>query len=462
MRTAKIRFRDTDMLQGNPLRLILRFSVPLMIGNLFTQLYSLIDAAIVGRYVGVDAFAAVGCTGWIAWLLVALCRDGSSAICVMASFQIGAKKPDEFKKVIATSFYLGAALALIVCTTMLAAMDPVLRLNQVPSEIYDDAKTYLWIYTLAIPFCMVCYMASALLRAMGNNRAPLCAMVASALINIVLDFYFVAMLHMGVEGAAWATFIAQGVSALIALGGLAASESCRLRRRHWKPDGTLVKRAILLWLPMFWNSLIIMAGGVYVQSCVNGVGAEFSAGFSAAIKIFSVVEMLVIAVQTALSVFIGQNFGAGQIRRIRTGFFKTLFASELIMAGLIACAWLFGDSIIAMLLSSKDANAYQIAFATAHRQLRFIMLGAIVMVPMFYFRAASQALGHPNSTLIAGIAQMLARILTITILFPCLGTLSYHLTDQVAWLVSLPVVAVPFLYHLKALTVKEAPAAVKT
>ena len=443
--------KNTDMLRGSALSRVLLFSAPLMAGNLFTQLYSLIDAAVVGRFVGVNAFAAIGCTGWVAWLLIALCRDSSNAICIMGSVRVGANRPDEFKRVQATAAYIGFVLAAVACTLLLSCMDTVLRINRVPAEIYQDAKTYLTIYTLAVPLNMLCGMASALLRASGNSRVPFLAMTVSAAVNVVLDLYFVLSLHAGVAGVAWATLIAQGVAAIIALLGLSGRELFSMRRRDWRPDGALLREAFSLWSPMFLNSVVITVGGVYVQSCVNAVGAAFSAGYTAAVKIFNLFEAVVISVQTALSVFIGQNLGARQLARVRKGFFQTLAVSMLLMALLAVGSFAFGDPVIGAFLSHDDPAAYRQAFETARRQLRFMMTGTVLMVPMYFFRMGAQTIGRPNSTFVAGVVQMIARILTIVLLSDRFGAVAYHLTDPAAWAASLPVVAVPFLRDLRVL-----------
>lgn len=443
--------KEADLLQGNALKQILCFSVPLMGGNLLTQLYNLADAAIVGHFVGVDAFAAVSCTGWVVWLLSAVCRDSSNAISIMGAYQIGAKCPETFKRVMATAFYVGTVLTLLTCIPLLVAMDGVLRLNQVPGEIYGEAKTYLAIYALGIPFCMICSMASAILRAAGNSRIPFLAMAVSAVINIGLDLLFVAVLQTGVAGAAWATFLAQGISAVIAFCGLLGQGTYHMQSPHWKPDPDLCREAVSLWLPMFWNSVVITAGGIYVQAFINGAGAAFSAGYMAAVKVFNVIEGLLIAVQTALSVFIGQNLGAAQVQRIRKGFRDTLLAALFFMTLTAVGIWFAGGPLIGVFLSSKDPTAYQIALETGQRQIRCMMIGTPVMIPMYFCRSGMQALGYSGSTLAAGFVQMAARVLVVAVLTPCLGTVSCHLTDPAAWIVSLPVVAIPFLRQMKKL-----------
>lgn len=451
MGILRVKNKEVDMLQGNILKQILLFAIPLMGGNLFAQLYSLIDAAIVGHFVGVNAFAAIGCTGWITWLLLALCRDISNAICIMGSYQIGAKCSDAFKRVIVTALYLGVALTVLACVPMIFAIDRILALNQVPSEIYSDAKIYLLIYILAIPFSMIYSMASAILRAAGNSIVPFISMVVSALVNIGLDLYFVVWLGMGVEGAAWATFIAQSVSAGMVFWGLISDKRYRVQKYHWKLDKALCKEAVSLWIPMFWNSIIITVGGIYVQAGVNGVGAAFSAGYSAAVKVFNVIEAIVISIQTALSVYIGQNLGAQQVRRIRKGFEKTLLLTIFLMALCTVFIWIFSTQAVSLFLTDNDATVYQVALKCGRRQIRYMMVGTLAMVPMYFLRTGMQSIGYPRITLIAGIVQMIARYLTITVLEPYIGNFCYHWTDPIAWLLSLPVVAIPFLYYLRRL-----------
>lgn len=448
--STKIRAKDIDMLQGKPTGQILRFSLPLIAGNLFAQFYAATDAAIVGNFAGVNAFAAINCTNWILWVLIALCRDASNAVCIMAAYQIGAQKREQFKRVIAIAAYMGALLSVLVCVALLISIDGVLGFMQVPESIYAQARQYLFIYTLSLPLMMIYNMACAILRATGNSRAPLFAMLVSTVVNIALDLLFVVGLGAGVAGAAWATLIAQGVAMVMVIFSLMGGEQYHIQKEHWRFEPALLKRFFSLFLPMFWNSAIITAGGAYVQSCINALGAVFTAGIAAGLRVFNIIEAIIMGIQSGVSVYIGQNLGGSRISRIRSGFRQITIVAALLTAVLVVFVWLFGDLVMALFLSKDDA-AYQTALDIAGEYLRLLSLGMLIMTPMYFFRAAIQTLGHANYAMLAGVFQLAVRLLTVTVLPQYWGHIAYYLTDVFAWTVSLPIVAIPYFYYLRRL-----------
>ncbi|WP_367925717.1 MATE family efflux transporter [uncultured Ruthenibacterium sp.] len=446
---------NIDMTSGGICGRILRFSAPLAAGNLFQQVYSLTDAAIVGRCVGVDALAAIGCTSWLQWLVFAVCRDGANALCIAASQRVGARDADGLRRITAHGTVLGGVLALCILAPILLFLNPILQFFNVPDNIYADAKIYLTVLAVSVPLIVIYDAAAALLQAAGDSRCTFYAMLCSTVTNISLDLLFVAVFRWGVLGAALATALAQLVSALIALVTLLRRDAFTMERRFWRPDREILRELVRLWLPMFWNSVIIAAGGMVVQKQINTRGAAFSGGISAGVKLFNLIEAVIMGIQSGTCIFIGQNLGARQIRRARTGLVRITGVAEILSAVMILCVWLWGDRLLSVLMWSQDPATAQQALKTAWDSIRVLSLGVLIMTPMYLHRGAVQTLGYTIYSMIAGCLQMVVRILTIRFAPPVLGDLGYYLPDVAAWAVSLVVVFAAYQYHIRKLSAKE-------
>lgn len=443
--------KNIDMTEGEPIRLVLSFSAPLIMGNLLQQVYSMVDAAIVGNFIGVNALAAVGCTSWAVWLLLAVCRDCSNAFCIVASRQIGGKNLSRFKQIVANAMIGGAVFSLIVTGLLAASTDKILELMSVPENILEDAGTYLLIYVCSTPFIMLYNMAGAMLRAAGNSRVALYGMIASTFVNIGLDILFVAVMNMGVTGAAVATLLAQASAALIVLAGIWNHEPYHTLAEHRRIDTGICREICGLCIPMFWSSLVIASGGVFAQKCINHIGSGFTAGIAAGGKIFSLLEAVIMAIQAGTSIFVGQNLGALKIRRIRRGLRRVVLASLLLTCFMTALVWAFCTPFVGLFLSKKDPAVYQTALLSGCRYVRIITLGMLLMTPMYLYRATIQTLGHANYPMIAGVFQLLARLFMVLFAVRYLGEYAYYMTDILAWLVTLPIVITPYIYYMNRL-----------
>jgi len=443
--------KNIDMTKGEPVRLVLTFSAPLVVGNLLQQVYSMVDAAIVGNFVGVNALAAVGCTSWVVWLLLAVCRDCATAFCIVASQRIGAKNYHVFKIVVANAMMISVIFTVLVTGILVLSIDSILLLMNVPENIMVDAKTYLFIYICATPFIVLYNTAGAMLRAAGNSRVSLYAMVSSTVINIGLDLLFVVVMNLGVWGAATATLIAQVIAAGIVLVGIWGHEPYHTLAEHRRFDSSTLREVFALCLPMFWSSMVIAAGGLYVQKSINSLGSGFTAGVAAGNKLFSLLEAIIMAIQAGTCIFVGQNLGAGMISRIRSGLRRVVLATVLLTCFLTAAVWLFCNPLVAAFLSKGEQVIYEIALITGCRYTKIITAGMLFMTPMYLYRATIQTLGHANYPMVAGVFQLIARIFTVVVLARYWGEYAYYVADILAWIVTLPIVVIPYVYYIKRL-----------
>lgn len=444
-----------DMTAGSPVRLVVRFSIPLILANLFQQTYSMVDAAVVGKVLGVDAFAAIGCTGWIIWLVIALCRDCSNAFCIVASMRKGAKDQEGFRTVVTGALITGIGLSVALTAVLLVGLDQILHYLNVPANIYDQARQFLFVFILSVPPIAAVYLVGALLRAAGNSTVTSYAMTVSTILNIGLVLLFVLVFHWSVVGTAVATLIAQCVSAAIILFAFFRSDACRAAPIDWRAQAALAKEIAKLWLPMLLNSVIIAIGGNMVQREINALGSEFTAGIAAGTKIFSLLEAVIMALQTGLSVYVGQNLGARRAERVRDGARKLVGASILITLFMVLAVWAFGGTILSWFLSAENEKAYLLAHGAALRFTRVITAGMFIMTPMYLYRMMVQLLGHSEYPVIAGVLQLFARVAMVQLLPRFIGEYAYYMTDVAAWIVSLPVVMIPCMVLIRRLCQKK-------
>lgn len=441
----RVRNQTVDMTAGSPVGCILRFALPMILGNLFQQLYALTDAMIVGRFVHLNALAAIGGTGWVRWAMLGICMDCTMGFGIAASQRIGAGDREGFGAVIAAGIEFVLTAGFLLTALSWLSLDFMLHLLHIPENIYADARLYLWYAAISLPAGLVYNMACAFLRAAGNSRGPFRAVVIAAIANVILDLWFVVVLRRGVRGAAEATLIAQLLSAVYVLGLTVGKEPYKTTRSSWDWNPQILKETARLWIPLFFNSIAISVGGVIVQRCVNGSGALTAAGFDAGEKIYCLLETVEKAVCSAISVFVGQNLGAMKIARIRKGMKAMTVTAFLFAAWLAMVLLLFGDSMIGLFLNkNQDPGEAAQAYRAARMYLNIQSISIFFMVPMHFYRGAVQALGHAVYPLIAAFLQIFARWATVVLLVPPLGLVGLCLPDGTAALVSLPVVVIPY------------------
>lgn len=443
------RNQAVDMTAGSPVGCILRFALPMILGNLFQQFYALTDAVIVGRFVHLNALAAIGGTGWVRWAMLGICMDCTMGFGIVASQRIGAGDRTGFQAVVAAGIEFVLAAGLLLTGLSWLSLDAVLRLLHIPETIYADARLYLWYAAVSIPVGLVYNMACAFLRAAGNSRGPFRAVVIAAFVNVLLDLWFVVVLQRGVRGAAEATLIAQVMSAVYVLSLTVGREPYRTTKSSWRWNPQILKETARLWIPLFFNSIAISVGGVIVQRYINASGALVAAGFDAGEKIYCLLETVEKAACSAISVFVGQNLGAMKIARIRKGMKSMTVIAFLFSAWLALVLLLFGDSMIGLFLNkNQDPRELAQAYHAARVYLNVQSISIFFMVPMHFYRGAIQALGHAVYPLIAAFLQILARWATAALLVPPLGLIGMCLPDGTAALVSLPVVVIPYFVFI--------------
>ena len=334
---------DVDMTQGNVFRHLLMFSLPLLAGNVFQQLYNTVDTWVVGNYVSDAAFSAVGTVSPIINMLIGTFMGLSSGAGVVISQYYGAKKYDRVQDAVHTSIDLTALMTVVLTAIGIGMTPTMLRFMKTPDEVFGESATYLTIYFAGMAGLLFYNMGAAILRAVGDSQRPFYYLVVAAVINTVLDLVFVIVFHMGVEGVAYATIIAQGISALLTILTLLRTSSCvHLELRKIRIHGRLLKQIIHVGIPAALQLAVTSFSNVFVQSYINQFGPDCMGGWTAYSKIDQLLFLPMQSLALAATTFVGQNLGTGQSERarkgVRTSFIMSVTVTVILSIGVVAAA----------------------------------------------------------------------------------------------------------------------------
>ena len=348
--------RVTNMTEGSPLKLILLFAIPLIFTNLGQQLYMIVDASIVGRGVGVKALAAVGSTDWSYWLILWTITGLTQGFGVFVSRYFGEKDYDKMNRSITMSTILCVVIGAVLTLIGVLAARPLLILLETPADILDGAVTYLTTMISGTLIVIAYNMAASILRAFGDGRSPLVAMLIAGLMNIGLDLLFVLVFHWGIFGAAIATVSAQLVSFLYCLVKISKIEYVSLAKANWVPDGKMIKELLLFGLPLALQYIVIAGSGMVMQSTINQHGSLFVAGYTASNKLYGLLESSAISLGFAFSTFFAQNYGAGNKQRVRNGVRTGVKLSILLALGVTVVMLLIGKYLLQAFINAGEAE----------------------------------------------------------------------------------------------------------
>ncbi len=420
-----------DMTTGNPVKLILLFSIPLLIGNIFQQFYSMVDTIIVGRFIGVDALAAVGSTGSMSFLINGFVVGLTSGFSVLVSQKFGAKDEEGLKKATSSALVLSLIATAIITIVSVLLAKPMLHLMNTPENIMVDAYSYIVIIYAGTIATVVYNIISGILRALGDSKTPLYFLIVASILNIILDIVFIVNFSMGVAGAAWATIISQGVSGILCIVYTYSKYNIlRLKRNDFKVKKRVYIKHLKIGIPMALQFSITAIGIMIVQGALNVFGSTAIAAYTAASKVLQIVMQPAITFGVTMATYCGQNLGAKNYKRIKEGVKKCTEISVItsIIAGLIL---VFGGKFFVGLFI-ENPNATILAYAQEclnYSAIFFIPLGLI-----FIYRNALQGMGESFVPMMAGAYELIARGLVAFILPKFLDYTGICLADPVAWL----------------------------
>ena len=407
---------EKNMTTGSPGKLIITFAIPLMLGNIFQQFYTMADTMIVGQVVGVEALAAVGAGDWLVWLVFGIMTGITQGFSILVAQFYGAREKENLKCAVAKSYIMTALLSVIVLAVSEGAVYHVLLFLQTPDNVIDLTMLYLRLIFAGIPIIAAYNIFAAILRALGNSRSPLIAMTVAALINVGLDLLFVAVFGWGVAGAAVATVIAQGFSALYCLMVLRKIPDIRLEKQDFYRQPAMSLRLLKVATPLAIQNLIISVGGLTVQYVVNGFGFLFVAGFTASNKLYGVLEIAAVSYGYAITTYVGQNLGAKKYQRIRKGVHSGTYMALLTSVVISGVMVLFGRNILSLFVSGEPEQIRQV-LDIAYKYLFIMAIFLWVLYLLYVYRSAIQGLGNTLIPLASGIAEFVMRV-SVALLLP--------------------------------------------
>ena len=357
--TAAPRRRDVDMTQGSIFRLLLQFSLPLLAGNLFQQLYNMVDTWVVGNYVSNVAYSAVGTMGPILNMLIGFFSGFASGAGVVISQYYGAKMLHKVRETVHTAMVLTFVMGIVLTAVGILMIPTALRLIKMPAEAVADAATYLRIIFSGIMGQMIYNMGAGILRAVGDSRRPFYFLIASACTNIVLDLVFVIRFHMGVAGVAWATIISQAFSAVLVLLTLMGSESVVQVKLRWlRVNWAILKKIFTIGLPAAIQLAVTAFSNIFVQSYINFFGTDCMSGWTTYAKVDQLMFLPMQSIALASTTFVGQNLGKGNVERAKTGVSTALKLSLGITAVILVPLMLFAPQITAFFNDKPEVIEY--------------------------------------------------------------------------------------------------------
>ncbi len=425
--------RVKDMTRGNPTPLLLFFALPLMLGNVFQQLYTVVDTAIVGKALGVGALAALGATDWLSWMVVGMVQGLTQGFSIRMAREFGAKQYDELRHTVGCSVLLSCLGALLLLALSQALARPLLQLLDTPADVLPDSLLYIRLIFAGVPIVTAYNLFAAILRALGDGRTPLYAMIVAALLNIGLDLLFVLVFHWGIAGAAIATLIAQLISCLFCLYHMRKLELLRLQRPDLCLPARLVGRLLLLGTPMSLQNAIIALGGLIIQAVVNGYGVIFLAGFTASNKLFGILEIAGISFGYALVTYVGQNLGAKNVSRIRSGVHRGLLLSVAVSMLIGLSMLIFGHQATSLFLSGSPDQLEE-AGQVAYQYLATMSIALPFLYILHVYRSSLQGLGDTVLPMGSGILEFILRTALVFTLPALIGPMGIYLAEVSAWI----------------------------
>ena len=431
-----------DMTTGNPVKLILLFSIPLLIGNIFQQFYSMVDTIIVGRFIGVEALAAVGTTSSMVFLVNGFVMGLTSGFAVLISQKYGAKDEVGVKEAVASSIILSIIATILVTFISVLSAKPLLTLMNTPSNILKDASTYI-IILYAGNIAIIFYnMMAAILRALGDSKTPLYFLIVSSVLNIILDLVLIINFKMGVAGAAYATVISQGVSAILCvIYTYKRYKILRLKKDDFKVKKKYYRKHLKVGIPMALQFSITSIGIMTVQSAINIFGSTVIASYAASSKVLQLVMQPATTLGVTMATYCGQNIGAKKYDRIKEGVKKCVQIS-IITSVISAIILIFlGKYFVMMFVSNPDAEILSYA-------QQVLNISAIFFIPLgliFVYRNALQGIGDSFIPMMAGVYELVARAIVAFTLPKVLEFMGICLADPVAWFAA--VIPLAYTYY---------------
>lgn len=421
-----------DLTKGYPAKVILYFALPLILGNIFQQLYNMADSKIVSMYVSPKALGAVGATAVVSNTLIFLINGLTQGFGILVAKSFGGRDEENMHRYVAGTIYLTAVSTVILTLFGEACIKGILKLLSTPEDIFDPALSYVRIIIFGIAFTAVYNMCANLLRAVGDSKTPLYMLIAGLLCNVGLDLLFVGSLGLGIEGAAYATVLSQALCAFLIAGYILLRFRILLPRKgEWQLLKGQLSELITTGLAMGMMGCIVNLGSVVLQGAINNLGTTIVIAHTAARRIFDILGVLLFTIGTAMTTYVSQNLGAGKYDRIRQGVRHALVIELIAAAIIMVICFVFGRAIVCWLASTDNEEVIRAAVL----YIRISVCFYYVLGPLFVLRCTLQGLGRRVIPVLSSVMEMLVKIFSAAFLVPWLAYTGVALTEPISWII---------------------------
>lgn len=447
--------QSKEMTSGPSLPLIFNFTLPLLLGNLLQQTYSLVDAAIVGKFLGINALASVGASTSVVFLILGFCNGCCGGFAIPVAQKFGARDYVTMRRYVSVSLKIAAVTSVVIAviTSLLCAF--ILRNMQTPENIFEDAYYYLLITFIGVPCTFFYNLLSSIIRALGDSKTPFWFLLLATVLNIFLDLFCILVLNWGVAGASIATVVAQGVSAVLCY--IYMNRKFEILRttaadRRFRPE--LAKQLLYIGVPMGLQFSITAIGSIMLQSANNALGTACVAAFTAAMRIKMVFMCALDSLGMAMATYSGQNYGAGKPDRIWQGIKSAVGMMMLYIVVVNVIIWGWADKIALLFVDPSETEIIKDTALFVHINASFFPLLGLLSV----LRYSIQGAGYTKLAMFSGVSEMIARILVSVIAVPLWGFWGVCFGDPTAWLFACLFLVPAFSYvyrRLRTIVAKE-------
>ena len=435
-----------EMTAGRALPLIFNFTMPLLMGNLLQQTYSLVDAAIVGKFLGINALASVGASTSVIFLILGFCNGCCGGFGIPVAQKFGARDYSTMRRYISVSLQLAAVMSVVIAVVTSILCGDILLMMRTPDIIFQDAYYYLLITFIGVPCTFFYNLLSSIIRALGDSKTPFWFLLFSTILNILLDLFCILVLDWGVAGAAIATVFSQGVSAVLCYGYMMRRfDILRGTPDERKFNGALARTLMYIGVPMGLQFSITAIGSIMLQSANNALGTACVAAFTAAMRIKMFVMCPLDALGMAMATYTGQNYGAGKPDRILSGVKSATLVMVEYSVVIAAVMWAMADKFALLFISPAETEIMKDTVLFLHiNTSSFILLGSLSIL-----RYTIQGAGYTRLSIFSGVSEMIARVLVSLYLGPALKFVGVCLGDPTAWLFAnlFLIPAFVYVYH---------------
>lgn len=424
--------KTKDMTVGNPVPLILEFAVPLFIGNIFQQIYNVVDTSIAGHFLGDGAIAAIGSTSTINSLIIALSLGFNSGFGILIARYFGAKDQSRLKEAVGAMFKLNISISVILTTVILIFLKPFMRLLNTPGEIFQDAYSYIAIIVAGLVMTSFYNMCAGMLRAVGNSKTPLYFLIISSILNIIMDVIFVVVIPLKVIGVALATVIAQTLSVIMCVVHILKKYQDILpMEEKFRTSKSMMTEMLSTGASMALMNSVFSIGSIILQGAINQLGTTVITAHTAARRLVEMFMQPLSTIGLANSTFVGQNWGAGKVDRIRATL-KKVFVMELVWSVFaMVVMYIFGAWVVRILIGTADEQV--ISYAVMNIRINFALFFPLGI--LFVTRTTMQSLGYKIMPVISSSIELIMKVISAYFIVPRFGYLGASFTEPSTWIV---------------------------